>query len=102
MLKRSFDSTTSFFPVSGFGSRFGTVSYTHLDVYKRQLCIFGGLATFLIYGGLMNPASVLTAQGQPTAEMFFLAYLQGIPFDLIHAASTVIFLLVIAKPMRCV
>ena len=47
----------------------------------------------------MNPASVLTAQGQPTAEMFFLAYLQGIPFDLIHAASTVIFLLVIAKPM---
>ena len=63
------------------------------------LCIFGGLATFLIYGGLMNPASVLTAQGQPTAEMFFLAYLQGIPFDLIHAASTVIFLLVIAKPM---
>ncbi|BFT73839.1 ECF transporter S component [Paenibacillus sp. P36] len=66
---------------------------------KAALCIFGGLTTFFIYGGLLNPASVLMSPVQPTKEMFLLAYLQGIPFDLIHAASTVIFLYFIAKPM---
>lgn len=63
------------------------------------LCIFGGLATFFIYGGIMNPAAVLMFQSRPRAEMFYLTYLQGIPFDLIHASATVIFLGYIAKPM---
>jgi|LSQX01.3.fsa_nt_gb energy-coupling factor transporter ATP-binding protein EcfA2/uncharacterized membrane protein len=63
------------------------------------LCIFGGLATFLIYGGIMNPAAVLMFQAKPTVEMFYLAYLRGIPFDLVHAAATVTFLYFIAKPM---
>jgi len=66
---------------------------------KYALAIFGGLATFFIYGGIMNPASVLMFQGHPTKEMFFLAYLQGIPFDLIHVTATVFFLLLIAEPM---
>lgn len=64
-----------------------------------SLCIFGGLATFFIYGGIMNPATVLMFQENPTAEMFYLTYIQGIPFDLIHAAATVIFLYFTAKPM---
>lgn len=54
---------------------------------------------FFIYGGLLNPASVLMSPLQPTKEMFLLAYLQGFPFDLIHAVSTVIFLYFLAKPM---
>jgi energy-coupling factor transporter ATP-binding protein EcfA2/uncharacterized membrane protein len=63
------------------------------------LCIFGGLATFLIYGGIMNPAAVLMFQAKPTIQMFYLAYIRGIPFDLVHAAATVTFLYFIAKPM---
>ncbi len=63
------------------------------------LCIFGGLATFFIFGGIMNPATVLMFQSHPKAEMFYLTYLQGVPFDLIHASATVIFLKLIAKPM---
>jgi len=63
------------------------------------LCTFGGLATFLIYGGIMNSAAVLIFQGAPTKEMFITAYLMGIPFDLIHAASTVFFLWIISGPM---
>jgi energy-coupling factor transport system ATP-binding protein len=66
---------------------------------KYALAILGGLATFFIYGGIMNPASVLMFQGYPTKEMFYLAYLQGIPFDLIHASATVLFLLLAAEPM---
>jgi energy-coupling factor transport system ATP-binding protein len=66
---------------------------------RYALAIFGGLATMVIYGGIMNPASVLMFQDQPTKEMFYLAYLQGIPFDLVHAAATVFFLLAAAEPM---
>jgi len=53
----------------------------------------------VIYGGIMNPATVLTFQPNPVREMFLLTYLQGIPFDLVHAAATVTFMLVISQPM---
>jgi energy-coupling factor transport system ATP-binding protein len=64
-----------------------------------SLAIYGGLATLIIYGGIMNPAQVLMYQSAPTLEMFMFAYLQGLPFDLVHAAATVTFLLVIADAM---
>ena len=63
------------------------------------LAMFGGLATFIIYGGIMNPASVIMWQPNPTVEMFLIAYLQGIPFDLVHSAATVLFLIVLSRPM---
>ena len=63
------------------------------------LAVFGGFATFIIYGGIMNPASVIMWQPNPTREMFLLAYLHGIPFDLVHAVATVTFLVVISQPM---
>ena len=63
------------------------------------ICIFGGLAAVLVYGGILNPASVLIFQPQPTAAMFLLSYLQGLPFDLVHAAATVFFLWLLTEPM---
>jgi energy-coupling factor transport system ATP-binding protein len=66
---------------------------------RLPLCIFGGLATLIIYGGLMNPASVLMYYNRPTWPMFLSAYILGFPFDLIHAAATVIFLWLISQPM---
>ena len=66
---------------------------------KTALCVYGGLATFLIYGGIMNPASMLTSQPLPTWDMLWPYYLQGIPFDLIHALATVVFLYIAAEPM---
>ena len=64
-----------------------------------SLAVFGGFATFIIYGGIMNPASVIIWQPNPTRGMFMAAYLQGIPFDLIHAVATVTFLVIISQPM---
>ena len=64
-----------------------------------SLAIFGGLATIIVYGGLMNPASVLIFQGTPTKAMIIAAYLQGLPFDLVHATATVTFLLIISDAM---
>lgn len=66
---------------------------------RTALCVYGGLATFLIYGGIMNPASMLTNQSSPTWEMLWPYYLQGIPFDLVHSLATVAFLYIAAEPM---
>ena len=66
---------------------------------KVSLTVFGGLATFVIYGGIVNPAAVFIWQPNPTPQMFLWAYLQGIPFDLVHAVATVFFMMIIARPM---
>jgi len=64
-----------------------------------SLAVYGGLATFFIFGGIMNPQSMLVAQTDPTWGMLVVYYLRGVPFDLIHAAATVVFLLVAGKVM---
>jgi energy-coupling factor transport system ATP-binding protein len=64
-----------------------------------SLAVYGAFITFLVYGGIMNPASVMIYQNAPTGRMLLIAYLQGIPFDLVHAAATMTFLAVIARPM---
>ncbi|MEG0546806.1 MAG: ECF transporter S component [Oscillospiraceae bacterium] len=66
---------------------------------KFSLCIFGGLSTLIIYGGIINFGSLLISGAKPTAEALFAVYLAGLPMDLIHAFSTVIFLFLIAMPM---
>ena len=66
---------------------------------KLLLCIFGFIATFVIYGGIMNPASVIIYQANPTKDMIISAYIAGIPLDLIHAFSTAFFLWFISEPM---
>ncbi len=66
---------------------------------KASLCVFGGLTTLVIYGGIMNPASLIMWQPNPTAEMFISAYRMGFPFDLVHAISTMFFLWFISEPM---
>ena len=66
---------------------------------KVSLCIFGFLATFIIYGGIINPASVIMWQSNITWEMIFSAYAMGVAFDFIHALGTVFFLWFIAEPM---
>ncbi|MBE7009972.1 MAG: ATP-binding cassette domain-containing protein [Ruminococcaceae bacterium] len=66
---------------------------------KASLCIFGFLATFVIYGGIMNPSSVIMWQSKITWDMIESAYIMGMPFDLIHALGTAFFLWFISTPM---
>ncbi len=63
------------------------------------LSVFGFAVTLVIYGGLLNPASVLMWQHNPGLEMILSSYIVGLPFDIIHAASTAFFLWFIACPM---
>lgn len=66
---------------------------------KASLCIFGFLATLLIYGGIMNLASIIMTQNKITWDMIEAAYIMGLPFDLIHATSTAFFLWFLSEPM---
>ena len=66
---------------------------------RFSLSVFGGLVTFLIYGGVMNPASVLMYQPEPTWNMILTAYITGVPADAIHALATSMFLWFLSEPM---
>ena len=67
---------------------------------RGSLAIFGAFAAVIIYGGIMNPASALMYSSEAiTWEMLRAYYVTGLPMDLIHAAATVIFLLLAAEPM---
>lgn len=66
---------------------------------KVSLSVFGGLATFVIYGGIMNPASVLMYQSNPNWNMIITAYITGVPADAVHAMATVLFLWFLSEPM---
>lgn len=70
-----------------------------LKARKRDLCIYGFLSVFLIYGGIMNPASALMSYGQVTWASLLAFYISGAPVDLVHAISTVIFLWFLSRPM---
>jgi len=62
------------------------------------LCIYGGVATFVIYGGIMNPAGLmLLSSGQEfTWPLLIASYVQGLRFDTVHAASSIVFLAVLS------
>jgi len=67
---------------------------------RLSLCIFGALSAVVVYGGIMNPASMLMAQPTPTWEMLLVYYLQGLPVDLVHGVSTVLFLWLFADTLQ--
>ncbi len=66
---------------------------------RPTLCIFGFLTTLIIYGGIMNTATVIMSSNIITKEMLISAYVVGFPIDLIHALSTGIFLWFLSNPM---
>lgn len=64
-----------------------------------SLCIYGFLSVIFIFGGIMNPASVLMSYGSINLQSLLAFYLSGLPVDLVQAVSTVIFLLLMARPL---
>ena len=85
----------------------GLIGFISGFMYKKEalpkttvpICIFGFLITLLIYGGIMNPAALIMANDTISMSTLAAYYISGIPYDIIHAASTVIFLIVLANPM---
>lgn len=67
---------------------------------RISLAAFGAVSVIVIYGGIMNPASVLIWSPASLGwETLLASYVSGFPMDLAHAASTGLFLLAAAEPV---
>ena len=66
---------------------------------RLRLCVFGFLTVLVLYGGLLDTATVLMAEPYPTLAAFLAAFSAGFPLNLIHAFSTVLFLFFFGEPL---
>lgn len=64
---------------------------------KWIISIYGFLATFVIYGFILDTATVFMYTDTPKTETFVATYLSGIGFNLIHAVSTYVVLFLISN-----
>jgi energy-coupling factor transport system substrate-specific component len=74
-------------------------SKSRLKEKRWLLCLFGGVATLVIYGGLINLSTLFMTMQKVTLGAVLAVYASGFYFDLVHGASTVIFLAFIYRPM---
>ena len=63
------------------------------------ICVTGVFMTLVVFGGIMNPASVIMYEPDFNRNMIFTAYATGFPYDLLSAAFTAVFLWIGTKPM---
>ena len=66
---------------------------------KLILCIYGFLITFVLYGLIMDTATVFMITDKPKLSIFVATYASGVVFNLIHGLSTFIFLYLMANPL---
>ena len=66
---------------------------------RLSLCIFGVIASTIIYGGIMNPASALMWSHTINWKIIVSYYVTGVPVDLVRAIATFFFLWLGAEPM---
>jgi len=70
---------------------------------RVTLSLFTFLTTVIIYGGILNIASLLTMTGMPGVEISFntlrLMFVSGLPYDLLHAGTAAVCMLLMGRPM---
>ena len=67
---------------------------------RASLAVFGAFAAVVVYGGIMNPASMLMYSSQAiTVKALMAYYISGLPMDLVPGFGTVIFIMLAAEPM---
>ena len=66
---------------------------------STSLSIFGVIASTIIYGGIMNPASALMWSNTINWNILKSYYLTGVPIDLVRAIGTFFFLWLGAEPL---
>lgn len=83
----------------------GLIGYLSGVVFRGReghtvyLCAFGALCAFFIYGGIVDLWTILGFSQGPDLAFALSVYTMAVPFNLIHAVATVIFLALLAKPM---
>lgn len=66
---------------------------------RLSLCLYGGLSTFFIYGGIIDIGSLLIFTSNFSWKALLATYISGFWFNMVHAISTVFFLYLISLPM---
>lgn len=66
---------------------------------KIILSLYGLISAIVIYGGIMNFSSAITAHAVLNKPTLISYYVAGFPMDLIHGIATVIFVFLLEKPM---
>ena len=66
---------------------------------KLSLCVYGGLSTFFIYGGIIDIGSLLMFTSNFSLKALLATYISGFWFNMVHAIATVFFLYLISQPM---
>ena len=61
--------------------------------------MYGFLATVVIYGLLLDTSTALSVLEGLTWQSVLACYVAGVPVNITHGVSTVVFLLLCAKPM---
>jgi len=82
----------------------GLVGYLTGILFRKNacrltLCLWGGISVFCVYGLLVNISSAVTYQPELTLGTLLPYIVSGVPFDLIHAGGTIIFLGLLAEPV---
>ena len=70
-----------------------------LEKTKLSLCIYGGVSTFLIYGVIMDTASLLIFTAKFSWKGLIATFASGFWFNIVHAISTIFFLFIISEAM---
>lgn len=70
-----------------------------LSKRRLPLCVFGGLTVMLLVGPLLDTCALFTLASEVTRESVGLIYLSGLPVNAVHAAATVLTLLLFSRPM---
>lgn len=86
---------------------FGTTGFIAGFIFKSGLLrknrvsmsIYGGFSTMIIYGLIANLGSAFLMYPNPNFKMIISTIMMGVPYDLVHAASTVLFLWFISEPL---
>ena len=66
---------------------------------RLSLCVFGTVCAIVIYGVLMNISSAFTWYSQLSWKTVFAYCASGFPMDVMHGASTCLFLWIFGEPM---
>lgn len=75
-----------------------------ISVTNISIAVFTFIATFIIYGGIMNFAAMVTGMNMGGAEGVSVSalkalYISGIPYDFMHASGATLSAFLIGKPM---
>ena len=77
----------------------GGVLFSGRRVRLVPLLIYGFLSVFVLYGVLLDTASMLMYNAAPSWQLWLATCASGVVFNLIHACSTAVFLLLLYKPL---